>query len=228
MGKKEATGQLIELIERWGGRFSTDLGIDLESGNAEEVFKWFLASILFGTRINRNVAMRTYREFAKRVILSPDDILRTGWHGLVEILDAGGYVRYDFKTASKLLDIATTLNKRYNNSLNQLHEEARDTRELELKLVEFKGIGPVTVNIFLRELREIWSKADPLPSPLVVEAARNLGLTGFKEKEDAEGRRKILIDLKRIWEKEKLPYRFSDFETALVKFGIEQRRKRHR
>ncbi|MDI6776531.1 MAG: hypothetical protein QMD03_04695 [Syntrophales bacterium] len=57
----------------------------------------------------------------------------------------------------------------------------------------------------------------------MVEAARNLGLTGFKEKEDAEGRRKILIDLKRIWKKEKLPYRFSDFEAALVKFGIEQR-----
>ena len=228
MGKKEAMGQLIELIERWGGRFSADLGIDLESGNAKEVFKWFLASILFGARINRNVAMRTYREFAKRVILSPDDILRTGWHGLVEILDAGGYVRYDFKTASKLLDIATTLNKRYGGNLNQLHEEARDARNLELKLVEFKGIGPVTVNIFLRELREIWSKADPLPSPLVVEAARNLGLTGFKEKEDAEERRKILIDLKRIWKKEKLPYRFSAFEAALVKFGIEQRRKRHR
>ncbi|MDI6776530.1 MAG: hypothetical protein QMD03_04690 [Syntrophales bacterium] len=62
MGKKEAMGQLIELIERWGGRFSADLGIDLESGNAEEVFKWFLASILFGARINReHIPPRTQR-----------------------------------------------------------------------------------------------------------------------------------------------------------------------
>lgn len=215
------------LMEDWGGRFSAQLGIDLESGRAEEIFKWFLASILFGTRIGQHVAIQTYREFDKRGILTPDDILRTGWDGLVEILDAGGYVRYDYRTATKLLDIAEMLNKRYDGDFNQLHEEATDPRDLESKLMEFKGVGPVTTNIFLRELRGIWEKADPLPGDLVIIGARKLGFTTLEGKNDEE-RKKILLDLERVWEKEDLPYHFSDFEAALVKFGTEQRRKKHK
>ncbi|MFZ3062856.1 MAG: hypothetical protein WA148_03810 [Actinomycetota bacterium] len=215
------------LMEDWGGRFSAELGIDLELHHSEEIFKWFLASILFGTRIGQHVAMQTYREFVKRGVLTPDDILRTGWDGLVEILDAGGYVRYDYRTATKLLDIAEMLNKRCDGDLNQLHEEATEPRDLESKLMEFKGVGPVTANIFLRELRGIWEKADPLPGNLVITAARNLGFTTLEGRDDEE-RKNILLDLERVWEKEDLPYHFSDFEAALVKFGTEQRRKKHK
>ena len=38
-------------MEKWGGCYSRELGIDLESGRSGEIFKWFLASILFGARI---------------------------------------------------------------------------------------------------------------------------------------------------------------------------------
>jgi hypothetical protein len=213
------------LMEDWGGRFSAELGIDIESGRSEEIFKWFLASVLFGTRIGQNVAIQTYKEFEKRGVLTPDDILRTGWDSLVEILDAGGYVRYDYKTATKLLEIAETLNKHYGGDLNKLHEKSRDPRDLESKLAQFKGVGPVTVNIFLRELREVWEKADPLPGALVIAAARSLGFTNLEGRDDEE-RKKVLLDLERVWEQEDLPYHFSDFEAALVKFGTEQRRKK--
>ncbi|MEM3659343.1 MAG: hypothetical protein QXU11_02900 [Thermoproteota archaeon] len=39
------------------------------------------------------------------------------------------------------------------------------------------------VNIFLRELRGIWSKADPEPSKLAVETARRLMVKSIKEVE---------------------------------------------
>jgi endonuclease III len=216
-----------QLIETWGGRFSTELGIDVQSGRPDEIFKWFLASILFGTRIRQDVARETYRQFARHRVLTPDDILNTGWDGLVAILDAGGYVRYNFKTATKLLDIAEMLNTRYQGDLNRLHGEAKDASDLEAKLNEFKGVGPVTVNIFLRELRGVWEKADPLPRNMVIEASQDLGLTklaGIDEKE----RRKILLELTIVWEQVDLPYDFSDFEAALVKYGIEVRRKKRR
>jgi len=47
--------------------------------------------------------MQTYYEFEKRKVNTPDAIIDTGWDGLVGILDTGGYTRYDFKTATKLL-----------------------------------------------------------------------------------------------------------------------------
>lgn len=220
--RKEAVRQLME---EWGGRFSSELGIDIDSRDPEEIFKWFLASLLFGSRIRQNVAVRTYREFEKRGVLTPDDIIRTGWEGLVDILDSGGYVRYDYITATKLLDIAESLNKMYGGDLNRLHEDAKDARDLESKLMEFKGVGPVTANIFLRELRGVWQKADPLPGSLVIISARHLGFTDLEGKDDAE-RKEILSDLERTWRQEQLPYHFSDFEAALIKFGSEYRRKK--
>ncbi len=153
--------------------YTQELGLDLRK--AEDRFRWFLASILFAKRISARVAKRTYREFEKEGIITPEAILGAGWDKLVEVLDCGGYVRYDFSTASNLLQIAATLKERY-GSLENLHARATDSRDLEKRLLEFKGVGPTTVNIFLRELRGVWDKARPQPSLLAREAASRLGL----------------------------------------------------
>jgi endonuclease III len=215
------------LMEQWGGTFSSGLGIDIVSGRSGEIFKWFLASLLFGTRIRQNVAEETYRQFENNGVLTPDGILATGWDGLVEILDSGGYVRYNFKTATKLLEIAGLLNTKYSGDLNNLHKEAKDAADLVAKLGEFKGVGPVTVNIFLRELRGIWEKADPLPGDMVIESAMDLGFITSAEKDPKE-RKKALSDLKTVWERTGLSGNFSEFEASLVRYGIEQRRQKRR
>ena len=92
-----------KLISTLGGKFSKELGINLSKGKSTEIFKWFLASKLFGARIGTNIAIKTYREFERCCVLSPEKILDTGWDGLVKILDDGEYARYDFSTATKLL-----------------------------------------------------------------------------------------------------------------------------
>ena len=196
-------------------RFSQELGINLQK--KEEIFKWFLASILFGARISETIVLNTYKEFEKEKVLTPERILKTGWDGLVKILDDGGYVRYDFKTATKLLEIMKALKGRYQGDLNRLHLKAKDARDLEGRIKELgKGIGEVTTNIFLRELRDIWEKADPLPGKLVIQAAKNLGLT----KEDSSSA--ILRDLKRMAPKGK----FISLEAALVRLGKDFCRKK--
>jgi hypothetical protein len=53
--------------------------------------------------------------------------------------------------------------------LNTLHALASNSRDVEDRLLTFYGVGPVTVNIFLRELRPFWKKANPPPLPIVVE-----------------------------------------------------------
>jgi hypothetical protein len=47
------------LLKQLGVKFSTALGIDLNNSTSEEVFKWFLASILFGARISETIAVKT-------------------------------------------------------------------------------------------------------------------------------------------------------------------------
>ena len=137
-----------------GKIYSKDLGIDLKSGKEEEIFKWFLACLLFGKPIQQKVAKKTYFEFEKTGLLSPEKILKAGWDRLVEILDQGHYVRYDFSTATKLLETCRELKERY-GTLTNLLNQAEDQKDLERKLLEFKGIGPTTVRIFLRDLKSI-------------------------------------------------------------------------
>ena len=132
--------------------FSEDLGINLKSGKEEELFKWFLACLLFGKPIQQEVAKRTYFEFEKEKILSWEEILKAGWDRLVEILDRGHYVRYDFSTATKLLEICKELKKKY-GTLSNFYRQSKNKKDLEKRLLEFKGVGPVTVKIFLRDLK---------------------------------------------------------------------------
>ena len=153
--------------------YSQELNLDLTREG--DRFKWFLASILFAKRISSEIAKRTYRQFEKEGIVTAESIIEAGWDKLVEVLDSGGYVRYDFSTASKLLEIAARLRGKY-GSLEGLYIQATDSRDLEKRLLEFKGVGPTTVSIFLRELRAVWEKARPEVSPLALEVASKLGL----------------------------------------------------
>ncbi len=157
--------------------FAEELDIDLKRGDEQEVFKWFLAAILFGARISMEIAKKTYKQFHNENLITPDAILNAGWDKLVEVLDAGGYVRYDFSTADKLLEVMKLLYEKYNGKLNKVHAVAKDSKDLEILLQEFRGVGPMTTNIFLRELRGIWGKANPNLSPLVKKIAQKLGIS---------------------------------------------------
>ncbi|MBS7609624.1 hypothetical protein KEJ19_03510 [Candidatus Bathyarchaeota archaeon] len=162
--------------------YSEELGLDLRK--AGDRFKWFLASILFAKRISADIAKRTYRCFETKGLTEPERILKAGWDRLVQVLDEGGYVRYDFSTASNILAIMKLLKERY-GSLEDLHSMARDPRDLETRLQEFKGVGPVAVSIFLRELRNVWPKARPKPSPMALRMASQLGLSNIEPYESA-------------------------------------------
>ena len=156
----------IEVLLDTFSLYAEDLGIDLKEPSGR--FKWFLASILFGARISEKIAANTYKTFERYNIDSVEKIIATGWDELVRILDEGGYVRYDFSTATKLLEIATKLKEDY-STLDNLYNQSADTKELKRRLQEFKGIGAVTTQIFLRELRGVWAV-----TPAISKKAQNV------------------------------------------------------
>ena len=213
---------MAKLLEKYSGRFAGELGLDLKSG-PEARQQWFLAAIFYGARISGALAARTYRVFAAAGVSGPEAILAQGWDNLVALLDRGGYTRYDFKTATKLLRIMESLQDRHRGSLERLHEAAADAADLERRIMDLApGIGPATVNIFLRELRDIWPKADPILSSLAQAAAAHLDLLprGLDP-------RSALRVLQRHWQAQPVPNRdFADLEAALVRRGLELRRGR--
>ena len=153
--------------------YSVELGLDLTK--PEDRFKWFLASVLFAKRISAETAEETYLYFEQEELTTPNALMQAGWERLVEILDQGGYTRYDFSTATNLLRIAKTLKEKH-GSIERLHAESSSPRDLENRLRMIKGVGPVGINIFLRELRGIWEKAKPNPSPMAIATAKKIGV----------------------------------------------------
>ena len=216
---REATNLLVE---KFGQKYSNILGINLKTRDDGEIFKWFLASVLFGAPINETSVMRTYKRFESHEVLAPEKILETGWDGLVKILDEGGYARYDFKTSDKLLEVTGNLLAKYEGSLSLIHERASDSYDLEKRLRDLgKGVGDVTVSIFLRELRDLWKKADSKPTSLVILAAKNLGIVR------EEGPEKALGELEEFWRKNGVDGKtFVNFETALLRLGKNLCRKK--
>lgn len=157
--------------------YSEELGIDLSRRSDAEYFRWFLASILFGGRISETIAKNTFHAFIRHGLTTPRKILTAGWDFLVfPVMREGGYVRYDGKKSDQVLRDCRMLLDEYGGKLSRLEAGARTRGETEQRLEAFFGVGPVTANIFLRELRPHWPLADPEPLPVVVKMACKLGI----------------------------------------------------
>lgn len=210
------------LVAKLGGSYAAKLDIHLDTLDPDEIYKWLLAAVLYGARISEKIASRTWRELESRKVITPERMINTGWDKLVVILDRGGYVRYDYKTATKLLDISSVLLDNYGGSLNTLHAVAVDYDDLEKRIIDLgKGVGKVTAGIFLRELRCKWQKANPPLSLLALNAAHMLGfLPG-----SISNTRLALTYLQHLWSEEGMTAEsFPDFEAALVRKGMCLRR----
>ena len=133
------------------GMYSRELGIDTDSGDAG-LLEWLTAATLFGTRIGSTIACDAFRLLKAHsitVATAPD----TPWEEIVHLLDDAHYVRYDFRTATRLQAIGLMLREKYSGRLPALLRNAETPEEGVALLDGLPGWGPVTVRIFLRELR---------------------------------------------------------------------------
>jgi len=173
--RRSAAVTARRLVETLGGRYSAQLGIAVDEG-PDEVERWFLAATLFGHRISAEVAMRTYRAIERAGIRTIAGVAGATWDELVALLDEGGYVRYDFSTASRLLALAGTVIERHHGRISSVAEATDDPAEIEATLDRLPGWGPTTVRLFLRELRGVWPGARPPCDKRARWAAEHLGL----------------------------------------------------
>jgi hypothetical protein len=115
-----------------GPLYSEELGLDLGSGREQDLFLWFLASLLFGQRISEVIARKTYHSFVRHGLTTPQKIVAAGWAYLVNpVMREGGYVRYDESQSTKILRDCAMLLDLYAGSLQCMHDTARDKSELE-------------------------------------------------------------------------------------------------
>jgi endonuclease III len=129
-----------------------DLNIQLRRNDEDGLFKWLLASFLMGKRIQAEIAAQAYRVIVDQHGRdTPRKLAHCSHRELVAMLGEAHYVRYDETTAERLLALARRLNDEYAGKVSNMLEASTDRRAFEKRLTEFDGIGPKTVEIFMRD-----------------------------------------------------------------------------
>jgi len=170
------------VLERHGRMLSGDLGLDLSSDTPETLFRWLCGVLLVSARIATPLALKAARALADEGWTTPQRMADARWEDCVRVLNGSGYARYDESTARMLGDTSRLLIERYDGNLRELRRAAgRDPAKEHRLLQEFKGIGPVGADIFLREVQLAWDELYPFADDKALEAAQSIDLPDTAE-----------------------------------------------
>jgi hypothetical protein len=131
---------------------AADLGID--TATDQGLFDWFLASLLFGRPVPQAAAASAYRKFKNDGWDSPDRFTADDHHPLWHELWEGDYHRMSSVMSEELRDVMRALIADYDGSVARLVRTAASRDEVSKRLQGFKGVGPKTAEIFLREVAD--------------------------------------------------------------------------
>lgn len=135
---------------------AADLGIKVTRNDEGSLFQWLLASFLFGKRIRQEIAAETWRKLVQAHGRDTPRKLANCTHAqLVKILGEGGYARYDESTADRLALLSRHLIDDYGGTVLGIVEASESRADFERRLRQFKGVGAVTVRIFMREAEPV-------------------------------------------------------------------------
>jgi len=129
---------------------AADLGIDTTTDQG--LFDWLLASLLFGRPVPQKTAASAYRRFKEDGWDTPDHFTADDNHPLWHELWEGDYHRMSSVMSEELRDVTRALIADYDGSVAKLVRTASTRDEISQRLQRFKGVGPKTAEIFLREV----------------------------------------------------------------------------
>ncbi|MFP3443536.1 DNA methylase [Pseudomonas sp. SIMBA_067] len=128
------------------------LGISVSDSTGHGLYKWLLASFLIGKRIRSSFAVEEYRNLVDRHGLdTPEKLARCSHRDLVRLLGQAGYARYDESTAKRLHALSVRAASELDVQLISLKKNELDTSAFQAWLLSFEGVGPKTLEIFMRE-----------------------------------------------------------------------------
>lgn len=177
MSKSSERAVANVLLQEHGKTFADEIGIKLGRGTAESLFRLLCASLLFSARISSDISVRAAKALADKGWTTPQKMLSATWEERAKTLNESGYARYDERTSTMLADTSQLIVDRYDGDLSKLREAAgRDPARERKLLKELKGIGDVGVDIFFREVQEIWDEVFPFIDKRASASAKQLGL----------------------------------------------------
>jgi endonuclease III len=165
------------LLRCYGKTYAEALSIDLARGTPSALFQWLCASLLFSARIRADAALEAARALFREGLTTAEKMASATWEERTRILNHAGYARYDESTSRMLGETSRMILDHYRGDLRNLREAAsRDPQEERRLLEQFKGIGDVGADIFMREVQLVWDELFPFADRRALRAAQKLGL----------------------------------------------------
>lgn len=164
------------VLQAFGRTYAQEAGIRLRNTPAP-LYQLLNLSLLLSARIAADNAVQAARALIDAKLSTPRKMADATWQDRVDVITWHGYKRYDERTSTMLGDTAQMLLDRYGGDLRALRDEADwEVEQEHRRLQQFKGIGRVGADIFLREVQGIWPEAFPYADDRVIRAAKTLGL----------------------------------------------------
>jgi endonuclease III len=129
---------------------AADLGIDPSTDQG--MFDWLLASMLFGRPVPQRTAASAYAKFKADGWDTPAHFTADDYHPLWNELWEGGYHRMSSVMSEELREAMRALIDDWGGSVARLVRTSSSRQEVSARLQAFKGVGPKTAEIFLREI----------------------------------------------------------------------------
>jgi endonuclease III len=164
------------LLDRFGATSAEQAGIQL-ADKPSPLYELLVLAILLSARISGDIAVAAAKELFDAGYRTPQRMRQASWQDRVDALGRGGYRRYDERTSTMLDEAAGLLLDRWHGDLRKLREDAGgEPKRIHELLTEFKGIGPVGADIFLREVQAVWPDVAPYVDRRVTQGAKKVGL----------------------------------------------------
>jgi len=164
------------LLDRFGRTSAEQAGIRL-ADKPSPLYQLLVLATLLSARISGDIAVAAAKELFAAGYRTPQRMRQSSWQDRVDTLGRAGYRRYDERTSTMLDDAAVLLLDRWRGDLRNLRDDAgADPQRIRELLTEFKGMGPVGADIFLREVQAVWPEVAPYVDGRVMQGAEKVGL----------------------------------------------------
>ncbi|MUL62843.1 endonuclease [Mycobacterium sp. CBMA 234] len=167
---------VARLLDAAGTTYAEDAGIKLRD-KPTALFKLLSLCMLASKPIAATTAVAAARELFRTGIRTPSSVLTADRTEMIAAFGRAGYARYDESSATRMTRIAARVNDEYGGDLRHLRIRAHhDVNAAGTALQRFDGIGRTGADIFLREVQDVWTWAQPYFDERAVATAKLLGL----------------------------------------------------
>jgi hypothetical protein len=164
------------LIGAAGTTYAAEAGIKL-ADKPMPLFQLLALCMLASKPIDAAIATGAAREIFKAGLRTPKAVLASDRRTMISAFGRAHYVRYDESSATRLTDMAERVRDDYTGDLRHIAARSRhDVAAAKRMLKQFKGIGDIGADIYLREVQDVWTWVRPYFDDRATAAAKRLGL----------------------------------------------------